>query len=56
MPNESWLLIWTPDFEAMTRNHPAKFAYFGDKVSRVTVLRMVNGVAKQIEGGDAKIS
>ncbi len=51
MPRESWLLIWTPDFDAMARNDPAKFAYFGDRVSPVTAFRMVNGVLKQIEAG-----
>jgi len=56
MPNESWVIIWTPDFNAMTRNDPAKFAYFGDRVSPVTLFRMANGVMKQIEDGNVRVS
>jgi hypothetical protein len=59
MPDGSWLLIWTgekqPDGPAQASS-PLPIGYIGNDISPITALRMVNGVAKQIEGGHANFS
>lgn len=55
IPDGAWLLIWTPDHDAMAHDRPVQYLYMGDRISMMAAHRMASGVAKQIEEGNARV-